>query len=68
MKNLLACILIDGLVLFGAFYGIDREIARRDYVAKTDLTSQINGCIFKSNCEYYNKLLKNLKQDEDFED
>ena len=51
-KLILACF---GLALFllALLACLDREIARRDYV-RGDIAS---GCIFQTNCNYYNRLL-----------
>ena len=38
------------LIAFVVLYGIDRECARRDYESGQEAI----GCIFESNCEYYN--------------
>ena len=61
MKNFLIGIVVVGAMLVAALYGIDREVARRDFVYKTELTTDISGCIFQSNCDHYNKLLKETK-------
>ena len=50
------------IVLFitGFSFGLDKELARRDYVKAVqyqDFEQPITGCIFNYNCEYYtNKL------------
>lgn len=42
----------------GLVFGFDREMARRDYEHyKSSQQEQIVGCIFESNCAYYNDLL-----------
>ena len=49
-----------GLMVFvaGFIYGFDREMARREYEHyKSSQQEQIVGCIYKSNCKYYNDLL-----------
>jgi len=38
------------LISFLFIYGIDRELARRDYESGQEAID----CIFESNCEYYN--------------
>lgn len=49
-----------GLMVFvaGFVYGIDRDMARRDYEHyNTSSQEVITGCIFESNCNYYNDLI-----------
>lgn len=42
----------------GATFGFDREMARRDFERySTTQEELIVGCIFKTNCKYYNDLL-----------
>lgn len=51
---------VIGLMVFvaGLTFGIDREIARRDFERyNTSQQEQIVGCIYKVNCAYYNDLL-----------
>ena len=63
MKHLtfLLLILSGFLASLTAFsYGIDRELARRDYekaVKYKDFEKPIVGCIFESNCKYYTDAL-----------
>lgn len=47
------------MVFIGSLsFGFDREMARRDYERyKTSQQEKIVGCIFESNCNYYNDLL-----------
>ena len=50
-----------GLAVFiGALvFGVDRELARRDYERySTTQEELIVGCIFETNCKYYNDLLE----------
>jgi hypothetical protein len=43
----------------GATFGFDREMARRDYERySTTQEELIVGCIFKTNCKYYNDMLE----------
>lgn len=40
----------------GFTYGIDRELARRDFekaISNGDYERPIIGCIYQSNCDYY---------------
>lgn len=49
-----------GLMVFvaGFIYGIDLDMARRDYERyNTSNQEVITGCIFESNCNYYNDLI-----------
>ena len=49
-----------GVMVFvaGLTFGFDREMARRDYEHyKSSQQEQIVGCIYESNCAYYNDLL-----------
>jgi hypothetical protein len=44
----------------GLTYGIDRELARRDYVKAIemqDFEKPIIGCLYESNCRYYTNRL-----------
>ena len=67
--KLIANILIGvGIAFFLSFY-IDREITRRDYLARSDLRDEITGCIFETNCRHYNKLLNHTEYNKkDWED
>ena len=59
--------LIPALVIIGALlsiliicFGFDRELTREvyiEYVQKQDFEKNINECVFKINCDYYNNLL-----------
>lgn len=53
MKNFIKILLMAILFNLLFFYGIDRELARQDYVK--GVVSE--GCIFKVNCDFYNKKL-----------
>lgn len=69
MKDLIVCILFAITFMSALLFGIDREIARRDYIARSDLRDEITGCIFDTNCLHYNKLLKHTEYNkEDWED
>ena len=49
-----------GLMVFvaGLIYGFDRDMARRDYERyNTSNQEVVTGCIFESNCDYYNDLI-----------
>ena len=51
-----------GLMLFVAelTFGLDREIARRDYekaIQNSDFEKPIIGCLWEYNCEYYTNML-----------
>lgn len=42
----------------GITFGIDRELARRDYEKYTTTQEEaIIGCLFEMNCKYYNDML-----------
>lgn len=42
----------------GITFGIDRELARRDYEKYTTTQEEaIIGCLFETNCKYYNDML-----------
>jgi len=51
MKDFFIFGVIVVLAIIVALFGIDREQARRDYVNGDEVT----GCIFQSNCNYYNE-------------
>lgn len=46
------CILAINIFCLGLTFGIDRELARGDYVKG----NQITGCIFESNCNFYRRM------------
>ena len=62
--KLLFYVLLVGLIGLVTLFGLDREIARRDYLSivnhESDLVS-VDGCLLKMNCDYYNDLLKETK-------
>lgn len=69
MKFIINMALGVGLAFTLMFY-IDMEITRRDYLSRSDLRQEINGCRFESNCRHYNKLLnktENNKEDWELE-
>lgn len=71
MKDLVVCVLFAITFMFALLFGIDREMARRDYIARSDLRDEITGCIFDMNCRHYNKLLNKTeynKENWDMED
>lgn len=53
MKKIFIYILIVLAVVAAFIYGIDKENARRDYLAGKKAV----GCLFDGNCEYYNNKL-----------
>jgi hypothetical protein len=50
LQGLIAATFGGLLIAFLFIYGIDRELARRDYESGQEAID----CIFESNCEYYN--------------
>ena len=53
---ILSCFLT---LIAGLTVGFDREMARRDFERySTKQEELIVGCIFKTNCKYYNDLLE----------
>lgn len=52
----LMTIIAVAIILLGFTFGLDRELARRDY-AKAVEKQPITGCIFRYNCDFYTKLL-----------
>ena len=63
MKNIITIIIGLGIA-FCIVLGLDREMARQDYLKvvnhESDMAS-VDGCLFKMNCDYYNNLLKQGK-------
>lgn len=63
MKHLTYFLLIAASIMVsiaGFIYGIDRELARRDYVKSIqtqDFEKPIAGCLWESNCNYYTEKL-----------
>ena len=59
--KLLFYFLFVGLIGLITLFGLDREVARQDYLSivnhESDLVS-VDGCLLKMNCDYYNNLLK----------
>ena len=55
---LLTCLAI--MIMF--FYGIDKEIARKAFLEECmkPVPTMVRGCIFPSNCSYYNGLLRGM--------
>lgn len=48
------------VICAGAVFGLDKELARRDYekaVRNNDYERPIVGCIFEYNCEHYTNIL-----------
>ena len=49
-----------GFLVFMFTFGIDRELARKDYVrllGNNDYEQKIEGCLYRCNCRYYTELL-----------
>ena len=47
-------------LIAGVTFGVDRELARRDFERYTTTQEElIVGCIFEANCNHYNDLLEN---------
>lgn len=63
MKNLIFALLILSGILSSVaalYYGMDRELARRDYekaIQSKDFEKPIVGCLWESNCKYYTDAL-----------
>ncbi len=51
-------IIIVIVISVGAIFGIDREMARRDYNKNVDECMPIDGCVFSTNCNHYNKMIE----------
>ena len=51
-KNIVVGIIIGILLSVMALYGIDREVARRDW----NNDGYTENCIFDTNCEHFNEL------------
>lgn len=61
MENLISITLgiVAGLGLsFGVLLGIDLEVAKDDYNKNVEQCKPIDGCLFSSNCERYNKMIE----------
>ena len=63
MNNIITIIIGLGIA-FCIVLGLDRQVARQDYLSvvnhESDMVS-IDGCLLKMNCDYYNNLLKETK-------
>lgn len=58
--EILAVFIAVSVFCLGFTYGLDREMARRDYekaVYNKDYERPIVGCLYESNCFYYTKML-----------
>lgn len=64
IMKLLFYVLLVGLIGLITLFGLDREMARQDYLSivnnESDLVS-VDGCLLQMNCDYYNDLLKETK-------
>lgn len=47
----------------GVFFGIDAEVARRDYNENVKQCKAIDGCLFSYNCRKYNKMIEEACND-----
>lgn len=60
LYEILGYVIIVALFITGFTFGMDREMARRDYekaVHNGDYEQPIIGCLYESNCVYYTKKL-----------
>lgn len=60
LYRVLAVFMAVSVFCLGFTYGLDREMARRDYekaVHNKDYERPIVGCLYESNCFYYTKML-----------
>lgn len=58
--EIIMAILAIAILAFGLTFGMDREIARRDYVkavSNGDFERPITGCLWEYNCKYYTDML-----------
>lgn len=56
----LMTIIAVAVIILGFTFGLDREMARRDYekaVYNKDYERPIVGCLYESNCVHYTKML-----------
>lgn len=57
-KYIIIAIVSIMLAYVGILYGVDREVARRDYIKKVEICKPIDNCLFSSNCNHYNKMIE----------
>ena len=62
LKAVLGTVLLLSVFMTGVVYAVDVDVARQDYesAARKGMSGAIKGCIFKSNCARYTKLLNSL--------
>lgn len=74
MKYLVTAIYMALIVMLASAaitFGIDREMARRDFEKATrngDFEKPIIGCLFEKNCEMYTEKLYNYEGGENIDD
>lgn len=57
--NFLFLVILVNIFIFGMTFGLDRELARRDF----EKNQKISGCIYKYNCTFYKKLQEKYKNE-----
>ena len=55
---ILGCLIV--MIMF--LYGVDKEIARKAFLEECikPIPTRVRGCMFQSNCRYYNDLLRGM--------
>lgn len=53
----LMTVIAIAVIILGFTFGLDRELARRDYEKAVE-KQPITGCIFEYNCDFYTELLE----------
>lgn len=62
--KLVLTILLSVLLCLAFLYGVDKEIARHNFLEETKkpFPDKINGCIFYDNCRYYNNIIRGISR------
>ena len=58
IKLFLIGILSALIITVAIFFGIDAEVARRDYNSNVKQCKTIENCLFRYNCRKYNKMIE----------
>lgn len=57
IKYITIGIVASCVISLAILFGIDREVARRDYNENVEQCKNIDGCLFDMNCNKYNEMI-----------
>lgn len=63
LRDVCLAILAALFVAFIFYAAMDREVARKDYIAHVEQCKPIYGCLFSWNCNHYNKMIEEACND-----